>query len=296
MSSLQARETSTASRQTDWSQYISCIRYRIAWLPGGSGFGAVLHPVIVVVLQLLVVDRCPSRMSSVFRQWGSLGRLGWIMRAFYSYYAPRISPTQVDAVGCKVSGPTVRMSIDSTVFLCVCPLREETERLREREKRREREREREREEREIEREREREIEREREREREKERKRKRGERGLPGLAIVSRQAAFSSFLRAKTNHFPANGWRDSALGRGRAHMHAQRRLSWRHHWGRPCTADRMCASSPLSFMVGCVLYVFNVFNAPLSGVVKNGRDLWHSQHLAMLSAGQLRLSEQFTLF
>ena len=33
-------------------------------------------------------------------------------------------------------------------------------------------------------------------------------------------------------------------------------------WGRPCTADRTCASSPLSFMVGCVLYVFN---APLSG-------------------------------
>ena len=31
-------------------------------------------------------------------------------------------------------------------------------------------------------------------------------------------------------------------------------------WGRPCTADRTCASSPLSFMVGCVLYVFN---APL---------------------------------
>ena len=29
---------------------------------------------------------------------------------------------------------------------------------------------------------------------------------------------------------------------------------------RPCTADRMCASSALSFMVGCVLYVFN---APL---------------------------------
>ena len=28
-------------------------------------------------------------------------------------------------------------------------------------------------------------------------------------------------------------------------------------WGRPRTADRMCASSPLSFMVGCVLYVFN---------------------------------------
>ena len=142
MSLPQARETSTAYRQTDWSQYISCIRYRIAWLPGGSGFGAVLHPVIVVVLKLLVVDRCPTRMSSIFWQWGSLGSPGWIRRAFYSYYAPRISPTQVDAVGCKVSGPTVRMSIDSTVFLCVSL---ERERLRERERKRERERERERE-------------------------------------------------------------------------------------------------------------------------------------------------------
>ena len=28
-------------------------------------------------------------------------------------------------------------------------------------------------------------------------------------------------------------------------------------WGRPCTADRTRASSPLSFMVDCVLYVFN---------------------------------------
>ena len=46
------------------------------------------HPVIVVVLKLLVVDRCPTRISSIFGQWGSLGSLGWIMRAFYSYYAP----------------------------------------------------------------------------------------------------------------------------------------------------------------------------------------------------------------
>ena len=74
------------------------------------------------------------------------------MRAFYSYYAPRISPTQVDAVGCKVSGPTVRMSIDSTVFLCVSLERE-------REKERERE--------ETEREREREIDREERGERER---------------------------------------------------------------------------------------------------------------------------------
>ena len=252
MSLPQARETPIAYRQTDWSHYISCIRYRIAWLPGGSGFGAVLHPVIVVVLKLLVVDRCPTRMSSIFGQWGSLGRLGWIMRAFYSYYAPRISPTQVDAFGCKVSGPTVRMSIDSTVFLCVCPL---WERLRdwERERNEERERERKRGEREI----------EREGEREKERKRKRGKRGerTPRTCHRFAPSCFFVFLRAKTNHFPANVWCDSALGRGRAHMHAQRRLSWRHHWGRPCTADRMCASSPLSFMVGCVLYVFN---APLS--------------------------------
>ena len=243
MSLPQARETSTAYRQTDWSQYISCVRYRIAWLPGGSSFGAVLHRVIVVELKLLVVDRCPTRMSSIFGQWGSLGRLGWIMRAFYSYYAPRIWPIQVDAVGCKVSGPTVRMSIDSTVFLCVCPLRE---RLREREKERERERN---EERERERERER---REREGEKEKERRER-----TPRTCHRFAPSIFFIFFRAKTNHFPANGWCDSALGRGRAHMHAQRRLSWRHHWGRPCTADRMCASSPLSFMVGCVLYVFN---------------------------------------
>ena len=120
----QARETSTASHQTEWSQYISCFRHRIAGVPRGSGFGAVLHRVIVVVLKLLLVGFCPTRMSSIFRQWGSLGSFGWAMRAFYSYYAPRISGTQVDAVGCKVSGPTVRKSDDSTVFLCVCPLSE----------------------------------------------------------------------------------------------------------------------------------------------------------------------------
>ena len=99
----QAGETSTAYRQTEWSQYTSCIQYHIAWLPGGSGFGAVLHPVIVVVLKFLLVDRCPTRMSSIFGQWGSLGSFGWVMRAFYSYYAQRISPTQVNAVVCKVS-------------------------------------------------------------------------------------------------------------------------------------------------------------------------------------------------
>ena len=69
------------------------------------------------------------------------------------------------------------------------------------------------------------------------------------MPSVRAKLLFQFFLRAKTNRFPANGSCDSALGRGRAHMHAQRRLSWRHHWGRPCTADRMCASSPLSFMV-----------------------------------------------
>ena len=193
MSLPQARETSTAYRQTDLSQYISCIRYRVAWLPGGSGFGAVWHPVIVVVLKLLVVDRCPTRMSSIFGQWGSLGRLGWIMRAFYSYYAPRISPTQVDAVGCKVSGPTVRMSIESTVFLCVCvPWQKERDWERERERKEERERERER------------KARERDRERERERRRE-GERGLPGLAIVSRQTAFPAFCVQKQTTFPPMG-------------------------------------------------------------------------------------------
>ena len=67
--------------------------------------------------------------------------------------------------------------------------------------------------REREREREREKERgerdrERGREREKERKRergKRGERGLPGLAIVSRQAAFSFFCARKQTTFPPMG-------------------------------------------------------------------------------------------
>ena len=124
------------------------------------------------MLKLLVVDRCPTRMSSIFGQWGSLGRLGWTMRAFYSYYAPRISPNQVDAVGCKVSGPTVRMSIDSTVFLCVCVCvflerERETEREREGETKRERERERERERKRGERDRERGREREGEKEKER---------------------------------------------------------------------------------------------------------------------------------
>ena len=199
MSLPQARETSTAYRQTDWSQYISCIRYRIAWLPGGSGFGAVLHPVIVVVLKLLVVDRCPTRMSSIFGQWGSLGRLGWIMRAFYSYYAPRISPIQVDAVGCKVSGPTVRMSIDSTVFLCVCvSLERETERERERETKREKERERERE-------RERgEIERERER-REIEREGREGREDSQDLPSFRAKLLFHFFCARKQTTFPPMG-------------------------------------------------------------------------------------------
>ena len=71
------------------------------------------------------------------------------MCALYSYCAPRISPNQVDAVGCKVSGPIVRMGIDSTVFLCACAPIEREERLRlrvrERDRKEERERERERE-------------------------------------------------------------------------------------------------------------------------------------------------------
>ena len=152
------------------------------------------------MLKLLVDDRCPTRMSSIFGQWGSLGRLGWIMRAFYSYYAPRISPTQVDAVGCKVSGPTVRMSIDSTVFLCVSL---ERERLREREGKRERERERERKrgEREIERGREREGEKEKERKERRERR----ERTPRTCHRFAPSCSFIFFARAKTNHFPANG-------------------------------------------------------------------------------------------
>ena len=92
--------------QTEWSQHIFFIRYSIARLPCSSGFCAVLHPVIVVP-NLLLVDRCPTRVSSIFWRWGSLGGFGCVMRAFYSNYTPRISPTQVDAVGCKVSGPTI---------------------------------------------------------------------------------------------------------------------------------------------------------------------------------------------
>ena len=71
--------------------------------------------VLKLTESVLLVDRCPTRMSSLSGQWGSLGSFGWAMRAFYSYYAPRISPIQVDVVGCKVSGPTVRISVDSTV-------------------------------------------------------------------------------------------------------------------------------------------------------------------------------------
>ena len=33
-------------------------------------------------------------------------------------------------------------------------------------------------------------------------------------------------------------------------------------WGRPCTADRTCASSPLSFMVGCVDCTFSMPPSP----------------------------------
>ena len=93
----------------------------------------------------------------------------------------------------------------------------ERERLRERERKgggeREREREREREKERGERDREREG----EREKEKKRKRgKRGERGLPGLAIVSRQAAFSFFCVRKRTTFPPMGrvtvhWGESGL-------------------------------------------------------------------------------------
>ena len=194
-----------------------------------SGFGAVLHLVIVVVLKLLLVDRCPTRMSSIFGQRGSLGNFGWVMLVFYSYYAPRISPPppppQVDAVGCKVSVPTVRMSIDSTVFLCVCPLRQrqvrdgERERERERESLRARER-KEEEERDRERERGgegRERKRKREGENEKERE-KRGEKedSSRELTILSRQVAFHDFFARE--HKPLSrqscdpAVRQSALG------------------------------------------------------------------------------------
>ena len=77
MSLPQARETSTTYRQTDWSQYISCIRYRIAWLPGGSGFSAVLHPVIVVVLKsrLIVVRLACCQFSGSGEALGASGGL-----------------------------------------------------------------------------------------------------------------------------------------------------------------------------------------------------------------------------
>ena len=47
-------------------------------------------------------------------------------------------------------------------------------------------------------------------------------------------------------------------------MHAQRRLSWRHHWGRPCTADRMCGSSP--FLLWLVAYC--TFSTPPCSATK----------------------------
>ena len=158
------------------------------------------------MLELLLVDRCPTRMSSIFGQWGSLGSFGWVMRAFYSYYVPRIALTQVDAVGCKVSGPTVRMSIDSTVFLCVCvPLERETERERKRKREKERER-------------------EREREREK-----RGERGLPQRTCHRFTPSCFFIFFAHENKPLSHQSRDSAPICAGAYMHAQWRLSWRHH-------------------------------------------------------------------
>ena len=249
MSLPQARETSTAYRQTDWSQYISCIRYRIAWLPGGSGFGAVLRPVIVVVLKLLVVDRCPTRMSSIFGQWGSLGRLGWIMRAFYSYYAPRISPTQVDAVGCKVSGPTVRMSFDSTVFLCVS-LERERERLRDWERETGRERERERERRG-----ERDRERGREREGEKEKERREEREDSQDLPSFRAKLLFHFFCARKQTTFPPMGrvtvhWGDAGLTCMR---------NGDHH-GAIIEADLalpIACALPPPFLLWLVAYVFN---------------------------------------
>ena len=87
----------------------------------------------------------------------------------------------------------------------MCPLRERLrEREREREKRRERERERERERRERDRERGRERRREREREGREERE------DSQDSCHRFAPSCFFIFLRAKTNHFPANGWCDSA--------------------------------------------------------------------------------------
>ena len=74
------RGTPTVYRQTEWSQYISCIRCRTGCLPCGSGFCAVLHPFNVVVLKYLLVDRCRVHMWSIFWQWGNLGSFGLVMR------------------------------------------------------------------------------------------------------------------------------------------------------------------------------------------------------------------------
>ena len=205
----------------------SLFRFRCSTLPS----------VIIAVQKYLPVDCCPTRC----RQFSGLGSLGWAMRAFCSYYAPRISPIEVDEIGCKVRGPTVRMDIDSTVFLCVS-----LERERETERERDWERERERGERDKEKEK---REKERKREREEER---RGERTPQNLPCCFFTFFFCRLTTQKQITFPPSAWQRANV-RIAAYMHAQRRLSWSHHRGRPSTAGRICGLPPL-FLSWLVAY------------------------------------------
>ena len=77
-------------------------------------------------------------------------------------------------------------------------------------------------------------------------------RGLPrrtcpeDLPLFLPKLLFKCFARAENKPLSRQSC-DSAPICTATYMHAQWRLSWRHHWGRPCTADRMCASSPPFF-------------------------------------------------
>ena len=198
MSLPQARETSTAYRQTDWSQYISCIRYRIAWLPGSSGFGAVFHPVVVVVLKLLVDHRLSDSHVVNFRAVGK----PWEARVDYACFLQLLCSTNLTHPGrCSWMQSQWAHRKDEhwldSFSVCV-PWERETERERREEREREREREKERGERDRAREREREGEKEKERRERRERTPRTCHRFAPSCSFIF-------FARAKTNHLPANG-------------------------------------------------------------------------------------------
>ena len=112
-----------------WSGGTSGFGLQIGTVPTRSGWLQVLvwHPVIVVVLKLLLVDddRC-RRFSGSGEASGASDGLCVVSTVTMLHESHPTRSRMVDAVGCKVSGPIVRMSIDhdSTMFLCVCPLRE----------------------------------------------------------------------------------------------------------------------------------------------------------------------------